>query len=242
MNEQLNPAQIDALKKRGFLTEKIEGLFTLRTRMPFSNYESSHLVKLSEIAEKYARGIVHVTTRQGIEIPFIKYEDIDTVEKECLDAGLKPGTSGPRLRTTTTCPGNNWCKRGLVDTFALYSKIEAKGIECALDLPHKFKIVISGCANACTRAESSEIGIHGAVDMSSGKPRFGYTVYLGGCGGKTPRFGFKLSKVYSDDEVLDIIQNVVTFFKDNAKPRQRLALLIEEIGKEAFFEAVHVEQ
>ena len=176
------------------------------------------------------------------KIPFIKYEDIDKVEKECLDAGLKTGTSGPRLRTTTTCPGNNWCKRGLIDTFALYTKIEEQGIECALDLPHKFKIVISGCANACTRAESSEIGIHGAVDMSSGKPRFGYTVYLGGCGGKTPRFGIKLDKVYSDEEVLGIIERVVNFFKDHAKPRQRLALLIEEIGKEAFLKAIGIKQ
>lgn len=50
--------------------------------------------------------------------------------------------------------------------------------------------------------------------------------------------GFKLKKVYTEDEVLDIIERVVDFFKKNAKSRQRLALLIEEIGRNKFLEAI----
>ena len=76
--------------------------------------------------------------------------------------------------------------------------------------------------------------------MSSGQPRFWYTVYLGGCGGKTPLFGIKLSNIYTDGEVLDIMEKVVNFFKDYAKPRQRLALLIEEIEKETFLKAMGI--
>ncbi len=224
----------DALKRKGFLRSKDE-FFTLRTRMPAGNYNDSHLSKLSQIAKKYGRGMVHLTVRQGIEVPFVRYEDIEKVERDINEAGILAGTSGSRLRATTSCPGNNWCRRGLVDTFSLFDRIEnEKGIKCAMDLPHKFKIVISGCPNACTRAQGSEIGVHGAAD----KGRIGYVVYLGGCGGKTPRIGFKLSKVYTEDEVLSIIEKVVEFFKKNAKPRQRLALLIEEIGRENFLKAI----
>jgi len=183
--------------------------------------------------------MVHLTVRQGIEVPFIKYEDIDKIEAEINKAGITAGISGPRLRATTACPGNNWCKRGLVDTFTLFDRIEnEKGIKCAMDLPHKFKIVVSGCPNMCTRAEVSEIGIHGAVDINHPEKRTGYAVYLGGCGGRAPRTGFKLSKVYTEDEVLDIIEKVVKFFKENAKSRQRLALLIEEIGRDNFLKAI----
>ncbi|MDP8258116.1 MAG: hypothetical protein P9L90_01655 [Candidatus Aadella gelida] len=228
----------DALKKKGFLWSKHEGEFTLRTRMPAGNYASSHLSKLSEIAEKYGKGIVHLTVRQGIEIPYILYGKIDEVEKEMKKTGVLPGTSGPRLRATTTCPGNNWCKRGLVDTFSLFDKIEKRGIVCAMDLPHKFKIAISGCPNACTRVQSSEIGIHGAVDLTHSERRIGYAVYLGGCGGKEPHMGFKLDKVYTEEEVLSLIVKVVEFYKNNAKPRQRLAMLIEETGKEVFLKAI----
>lgn len=219
----------DALKKKGFLRSRQE-YFTLRTRMAAGNYSPEQLEKLSSIAKQYGRGLIHLTTRQGAEIPFIRFQDIEAVAKEVEGAGIGLGTSGPRLRATTVCPGNNWCKRGLVDTFRLFDRIEGSGIRCGLDLPHKFKISISGCPNRCTRAEASEIGIHGDVQDD----RVGYRVYLGGCGGKIPHLGFRLDKLFSEDEVLALIEKVINFFKNNAKPRQRLASLIEATGREEF--------
>jgi len=233
MNEK--NIDLDALKKRGFLKAKQEVFFTLRTRMPAGNFKTKQLNVLQGIADRFAKGFVHLTTRQGIEVPFIRFEDIDAVEEEIRKAGIEAGTSGPRLRTITSCPGNNWCKRGLIDTFRLYDRIEKElGIKCAMNLPHKFKIVLSGCPNKCTRAEASEIGIHGVVAGTGSERKAGYTVYIGGCGGVMPRTGFRLEKIYTEDEVLSIIEKVVTFFKRRAKPRQRLALLIEEVGKDAF--------
>ena len=229
----------EALKKRGFLKAKQEGIFILRTRMVAGNYDNLHLEKIADISRRYAKGFVHLTVRQGIEVPFIKFEDIDKVEKEVKEAGIVTGTSGPRLRATTSCPGNNWCKRGLVDTFSLFSRIENEsGMRRSMDLPHKFKIVISGCPNACTRAQNSEIGIHGDIDLASPEKKIGYTVYLGGCGGKTPHNGLKVEKVLGEDEVLSLVVGVVNFYKENAKPRQRLALLIKEIGKEKFLSQI----
>lgn len=233
----------DALKKRGFLKQKQDGYFLLRTRTTQGNYSSQQFVTLVEVARRFGRDIVHPTTRQGLEIPFIPYGNIDEVEKIVLNAGVAFGTSGPRLRSTTVCPGNNWCKSGLVDTFGLFKRIEEElGIQCAYDLPHKFKIAISGCSNRCTRAESTEIGIHGAVefDAASSEKRFGYIVYIGGCGGRTPHLGIKLEKIFTEDEVLGVIGRTIRFFKQNAKPRQRLALLIKEIGQERFFKEIGV--
>ncbi len=236
MAEEIN---YDALKKRGFLRQKHEGFFILRARRPCGNFQAADFRKLAIISDEFGRGVLHATTRQGIEIPYVKYEDIDRLEKIIREAGFETGTSGPRLRTTTCCPGNNWCKSGLVDTSVIYRRIEDElGIRCAMDLPHKFKIAISGCPNTCTRAQQSEIGLHGSIDVSSPEKKIGYTVYLGGCGGRTPRMGFKLEKTYSEDEVLKIVGRVVTFFKQNAKPRQRLALLIEEYGKDRFINEV----
>lgn len=225
----------DNLKKRGFLRQKQDGFFVLRTRMRDGVYRKEDLEKLSEISKRYGRGFAHATTRQGLEIPFIRFEDIAKVEEDLRAAGIDAGTSGPRLRTTTCCPGNNWCKSGLINTFSLARRIEDElGIKCGTDLPHKFKIAISGCPNACTRPQASEIGIHGQVDLSSAEKRIGYTVYLGGCAGRTPRYGVKLNKVFTEDEVLDLVKKVVTAYRNKGKPRQRLALLMEEIGKDFY--------
>jgi len=226
----------EALKKRGFLRQKQEGFFILRARARYGKYSKDDLLKLTAISEDYGQGFVHLTTRQGIEIPFIKFDNIVKVEKEISESGIETGTSGPRLRTTTVCPGNNWCKSGLINTFSLYDRIEKElHIKCGMDLPHKFKIAISGCPNTCTRPQQSEIGIHGAINPGK---QAGFVVYLGGCGGKTPAIGFKLNKIFSEDEVLSIIERVVKFFKENAESRQRLALLIEKIGREEFLKQI----
>lgn len=225
----------DVLKKKGFLKQKQDGFFVLKVRMPHGVFNKGHLDRLSEISDKFGRGFVHTTMRQGIEIPYIKYEDIEHIERALIEAGIDTGASGPRLRTTTTCPGTNWCKFGLIDTFALYDRIEDElKIKCGLELPHKFKIAISGCPNGCTRPQHSEIGIHGAVDTASKDKRIGYVVYLGGCGGRDPHIGFKLERVLSEDEALAVVKEAVGFYKQNAKSRQRLTMLIEEVGKEGF--------
>ena len=218
----------DNLKKRGFLRQKQDGLFLFRTRMSSGIYKKEQLDKISQIAQEFGQGFVHLTVRQGIEIPFIKFENISEVEAQLNSAQVKSGTSGARVRATTVCPGNNWCKFGLINTFALSDKMEKElGIECGLDLPSKFKIVISGCPNCCTRVQQSEIGVHG---VAAGN----HAIYLGGCGGRVPHTGFKLNKVFNENEVLQIIGKAVNFFKANGKSKQRLALLIEEIGKEKF--------
>lgn len=229
----------DALKKRGFLRQKQDGFFVLRVKMPCGVFKDEHLEKLIEISRKYARGFFHATTRQGIEIPFIKFDDIVKVEQELKAGHIETGTSGPRLRTTTCCPGNNWCKSGLINTFALYQRIEEElNIRCGMDLPHKFKIAISGCPNGCTRPQASEIGIHGQVDLTSPDKRIGYVIYVGGCSGRAPRAGIKLDKIFSDTEVLEVVKKTVDFFKNNAKSRQRLGILIEETGKDNFFRQI----
>lgn len=229
------------LKKRGFLKQRQDGYFIFRTRMKRGVYEKDVLKSLSDIAGKYGNGFAHATTRQGLEIPFIKFENITAVEAEVKIAGIETGTSGPRLRTTTICPGTNWCKQGLIDTFLLSERIEKLGIVCALDLPHKFKIAISGCPNTCTRAQFSDIGIHGDAVSIDGERKICYRVYLGGCGGRTPKTGTKLSKIFCEEEVLNLIAKVVKFYKEHGKSRERLALLMEEQGRENFIKAIGIQ-
>lgn len=66
----------------------------------------------------------------------------------------------------------------------------------------------------------------------------GYALYLAGCSGRVARQGFKLDKVFSENEVLAAVSAVVAFFKANAQPRQRLVLLVDKIGREEFLSRI----
>ncbi|QHQ59997.1 4Fe-4S dicluster domain-containing protein [Anaerocolumna sedimenticola] len=149
------------LKKGGFMRQKQEEKFSLRLRVVGGQLKAGQIAKISEIADKYGQGYVHMTSRQGIEIPFIDFKDINTVKAELAEVGLQPGACGPRVRTITACQGNGICLSGLIETSILAKELDAKYF--AKDLPHKFKIGITGCRNNCLKAEENDIGIKGGI-------------------------------------------------------------------------------
>ena len=71
-----------ALKKGGFMRQKQKGCFSLRLAVVGGNLTAENIKTVAEVAEKYGHGYVHMTSRQGIEIPFIKVEDINEVKEE----------------------------------------------------------------------------------------------------------------------------------------------------------------
>lgn len=61
----------------------------------------------------------------------------------------------------------------------------------------------------------------------------GYRVYVGGRWGKRSASGIPLSKVFSNpDEVLDVVEKAILFFRENGKSGERFADTIARIGFE----------
>ena len=77
-----------ALKKGGFMRQKQKGCFSLRLAVVGGNLTAENIKTVAEVAEKYGHGYVHMTSRQGIEIPFIKVEDINEVKEELAKGGV----------------------------------------------------------------------------------------------------------------------------------------------------------
>ena len=84
-----------ALKKGGFMRQKQKGCFSLRLAVVGGNLTAENIKTVAEVAEKYGHGYVHMTSRQGIEIPFIKVEDINEVKEELAKGGVGTGVYQP---------------------------------------------------------------------------------------------------------------------------------------------------
>jgi dissimilatory sulfite reductase (desulfoviridin) alpha/beta subunit len=149
------------LKKGGFMRQRQRNRFSLRLRIVGGQVTSERLRKVSEIAEKYGRGYAHMTARQGIEIPFIDFADIGRVKDELASVGLQPGACGPRVRTVTACQGADICPSGLIGTSGLADEIDSRYF--GRELPHKFKIGVTGCPNNCLKAEENDLGVKGGT-------------------------------------------------------------------------------
>lgn len=156
-------AEVDykELKKGGFMRQVQKDQFSLRLRVVAGQITADQLLKIYEVAKKYGHGYVHMTSRQGIEIPFVKLSDVEAIKKDLAAGGLQPGACGPRVRTITACQGAAICSHGLIETTELAKELDARYF--AKDLPHKFKFGITGCRNNCLKAEENDLGIKGGL-------------------------------------------------------------------------------
>ena len=152
------------LKKGGFMRQKQKNNFSLRLRVVGGNLTATQLAKIAEVADKFGDGYVHLTSRQSVEIPFIKLDDVEQVKETLAQGDVEPGVCGPRVRTITACQGQDICPSGCIDTYSLAKELDDRYF--ARELPHKFKFGITGCPNNCLKAEENDGGIKGGIKVS----------------------------------------------------------------------------
>ena len=150
-----------ALKKGGVMRQKQKGYFSLRLAVVGGNLTAENIRTVADVADKYGKGYVHMTSRQGIEIPFIGFDDIEEVRAELAKGGVKPGVCGPRVRTITACQGSEICPSGCIDTYTLAQELDERYF--GRELPHKFKFGVTGCQNNCLKAEENDLGVKGGM-------------------------------------------------------------------------------
>jgi dissimilatory sulfite reductase (desulfoviridin) alpha/beta subunit len=150
-----------ALKSMGLMKQKEADLFSLRLRVVGGHLRADQLRALADLAEQYGQGYVHLTTRQGVELPDVDFPDVGPVHERLARVDLEFGACGRRVRTITACRGGS-CLHGLIDPQELGRKI-ADLVADRAELPHKFKIGISGCPNGCTKPQENDLGIMGVA-------------------------------------------------------------------------------
>ena len=148
-----------ALKNGGFMRQAQKNHFSMRLKVVGGYMTAGQLLTIAEISKKYGAGHVHLTSRQGMEIPFIKLDDVDAVKAELEAGGVNTGVSGPCVRTVTACQGSEVCPSGCIDTYPV--ALEISGRYFGRRLPHKFKFGVSGCMNNCLKAEENDMGVKG---------------------------------------------------------------------------------
>ena len=67
------------LKKNAFRVTKVRGVTASRIRVPGGHMDAKYLSQIQKIAETYGNGTVHITNRQGFEVPGIRFEDMPKV-------------------------------------------------------------------------------------------------------------------------------------------------------------------
>lgn len=161
---------VEGLRTIGIFIQEDPRYFTLRLRVPGGDLSVGQMESLSQIAEEYGRGEVHLTTRQAVQLPWVESDQVQVVVDELEGIGLLLSSCGPRVRNITACPGWPECKNGTssplessrVNTQQLCEEMDRRFF--GLDTPTKVKIGIAGCPNSCIRAQTNDIALMAKVE------------------------------------------------------------------------------
>ncbi len=185
------------------------------------------LEKIASVTRKYDIPIVKITSAQRIALVGIKPEDIDHVWQ---DLGMEVGYAvGEAIHYIQSCPGTEVCRLGQKDSLGLAGRIDEAIKD--LPIPAKTKIGISGCPLSCGEGIIRDIGLFG-------KKATGWTISIGGNSGINARFGDTLATELDDDAAVDAVVRLLKYYKENAKPKERLYRFVPRIGIENIKEAL----
>lgn len=161
------------LKKNAYRVTKHRGKTALRIRVPGGHLDVKHLDIIKKVAQEYGQGSVHITIRQGFEVPGIAMENIEEVNRLIApilrelkeDVGVaigdeEMGYPASGTRNVSACIGNRVCPFANYDTTSFAWEIE-KNI-----FPNDYhvKIALTGCPNDCIKAHMQDFGIIGQVE------------------------------------------------------------------------------
>ena len=183
------------------------------------------LIKIGEVAKKY-KGVLKLTSGQRILITNLKQEDLPAIWEEL---GMEPAVKVQNsLKNEEICPAN-YCKRSKYPTIGIGMKLSRKFH--GMELPCRTKIGVAGCKNACTSVYSKDIGVIADLDST-------FYITVGGSAGYYPRSADIVTKKLSEEEAFNLVKTILYYYKNTAKPGEKLGDFIDRISIDTFREEV----
>jgi len=194
------------------------GTFSVVPRVPGGEITPKKLAVIASVAEKYNL-YCKITGGQRIDMFGAKKQDLLAIWTELSEkGGMESGHAYAKaLRTVKSCVGTTWCRFGVGDSVGMAIRIEER--YKSIRAPHKIKGAVSGCVRECAEAQNKDFGL-----IATEK---GYTIFVGGNGGATPRHSDILAKDVPVDNVLPILDRYLLFYIRTADRLQRTARWIE---------------
>ena len=245
--ESIEEGDLDRLKWWGvFFRKQNPGYFMMRLRIPNGVTTASHLRAIGGIANRVGRGLVDITTRQQVQLRWVRIQDVPEILDRLLDVGLVTLQTGmDNIRNIIGCPAFGLTPNELLDASPVARAFTAMfvGSKAYTNLPRKFNVGITGCRDNCTHSETQDIALVPALKTFGRDAVKGFNVLVGGKNGSGGyRVASPLDVFVRPDEAAEICSAIVLVFRDHgardARNKVRLSFLLDAWGEAKFRDAV----
>lgn len=222
-----------------------------RLKLPFGGLTPEQLDVIAQLAEEYADGILHVTTRQDFQYHFVHIDDTPDLMRRLAAVGITTQEAcGNIVRNVTACSLAGVCRDEAFDVtpYARALALFLLGHDDTQDFGRKFKIAFSGCAHkGCGLVKIHDMGLVAELRRDeAGRLQRGFAFYVGGGLGTVPHQAELLADFVPERELLPLAQAVARVFarlgEKRNRNRARLKFLVAELGIDEFRRLVEAER
>ncbi len=221
----------------------------MRIKIPMGQLTAEQLECLADMAEKYSKGIGHLTTRQDMQLYWIPTAESPYVMACCAAVGLTTREAcGNSVRNVTACHFAGLSPTEAFDVTKHGAAVTEHFLRNAASqkLPRKFKIAFEGCTTDHAKTVIHDIGAVAAIQNVNGTRVIGFKLYVGGGLGAAPMQAILLEPFTPATELLRTCEAAVRVHDRlgdrKNKATARIKFVVKRLGPDAFRQEVFAER
>jgi sulfite reductase (ferredoxin) len=231
--------------RRGVYGQRQMGVQMLRIKLPVGRISPAQFVRIAEIAETYASGNLHLTTRQDIQLHYVRVADAPAIYALLEDAGITSREAcGNTVRniTASSTAGIDKNEPFDVSSYAYEAfRFFLRNPICQ-DMGRKIKIAFSSSEDDTAYTFLHDFGFIPRIQDG----QRGFKVVVGGGLGAQAILAQTAFEFLPEDQLIPFIEAGLRVFDRHGertrRNKARLKFLIKEIGLETFLQLVEAER
>lgn len=241
----IDPELVPLFKWYGIYAQKPkeDGYYMMRIKIPGGQLSAEQLVVLESIANDFADGILDITTRQAIQVHWLRVENFPEILDRLASVGMDSyGGCGDIGRNITGNPLAGLHPEELFDAtpeLIAFDKALTRNPDFS-NLPRKFKISISGCHLWSSQPDINCLSLVAVKHPETAE--LGYALKVGGGLSTKPMVAKNFPFFIQREQAVDVALAVTTVYRDHGfrdkRAKARLKFLVDDWGTAKFADAV----
>ncbi len=219
----------------GIYGQRQPGVQMIRTKIPSGLLTAEQVEMLGTIADEFAGGKGHLTTRQNVQFHFVPLAQVPDLMHKLADVRLTNREACfNTVRNVTCCPWAGIAPDEIFDV-RFYAQRTAYAFlrqPLTQSLPRKFKIAFCGCGQDCTLGGMNDVGLRAMI--KDGKR--GFRMIIAGGLGPLPVEAQLLHDFVPEEDLTSRIEAVIRVFNQYGNRKDRNKARLKFVMRERGFE------
>lgn len=234
---------------RGVYGQRQPGVQMIRIKLPYGKVTSDQLIKIADISDKYATGNLHLTTRQDIQLHYVKMKESPALWAELEEESVTLREAcGNTVRNVTASPdaGINPNEPFDVTPHAhALTHYFLRNPVCQ-DMGRKFKIAFASDEQDSAYTYFHDLGFIPKVQEVNGESVQGFKVVIGGGLGAQALVAHTAFEFLAEDKIIPFAEAVIRVFDRYGeranRNKARMKFLLKKMGFEQMMTLINEER